>query len=251
MVQGMILRFQRSGQFKWINAGIVREGELVEHWITQEGEHFRHVPGYNIKAPITKVYALATTKDGGSFVNVMAIGDADKRKNMSRTTREDSAWKKWPEEMYKKTVLKQLCKMLPGADDFDDEEFRDQIEIEAPSTQQVLGGRLQQATVGERLDQFAKPSDAPEAPTASEHGDGEQVATPSIAEVPAAADHDVESFGPIDDDDDGKAREAYEAGKAAKAIGQRRTSCPGEYRDLAKLSAAWIAGYNGDPPPMV
>ena len=117
MYAGLLRRFRRSGQFKWVTAGIVRDGETFEHWITQDGEHFRHVPGDSISAPIKYIYSLATTKDGGVFCAVLPIAEANKIKAMSRATREDSPWKAWPEEMYKKTAIRRLAKLLPSARD--------------------------------------------------------------------------------------------------------------------------------------
>jgi recombination protein RecT len=129
MYQGLLRRFRRSGQFKWITANLVREGEEFTHYIDENGEHFRHVPGGNFAAPIVKVYSLATTKDGGVFVAVLPIAEANKIRNQSRTTREDSPWKQWPEEMYKKTALRRLSKYLPSARDLLPDE--DSPEVEA------------------------------------------------------------------------------------------------------------------------
>jgi recombination protein RecT len=117
MYPGLLRRFRRSGQFKWVTAGVVRDGETFEHWITQDGEHFRHIPGESVTAPIKQIYALATTKDGGVFVAVLPLAEANKIRNMSRATREDAPWKQWPEEMYKKTAIRRLAKLLPSARD--------------------------------------------------------------------------------------------------------------------------------------
>ena len=45
MYQGLLRRFRRSGNFKWVKADVVREGEEFAHYIDEAGEHFRHVPG--------------------------------------------------------------------------------------------------------------------------------------------------------------------------------------------------------------
>jgi recombination protein RecT len=125
MYQGQLRKFRRSGQFKWITAGLVRKGEEFSHFIDEVGEHFLHVPGDDFQAPIEKIYALATTKDGGVFATVLPIAEANKIKAMGKATRDDSPWRMWPEEMYKKTALRRLSKMLPSARDniaFDDDE---------------------------------------------------------------------------------------------------------------------------------
>src|SRR5262249_51865609 len=136
MYQGLLRRFRRSGQFKWITANVVRTGEEFVHFIDETGEHFRHVPGDNFSAAITKVYALATTKDGGVFVAVMSIAEANKIRSQSRATRDDSPWKQWPEEMYKKLAIRRLSKYLPSARDLLPDEDLPEIDS-APSAPEL------------------------------------------------------------------------------------------------------------------
>jgi recombination protein RecT len=120
MYQGLLKKFRNSGEFKWVTAGIVYEGDEYSHWIDETGEHFRHVPqDDNADKKIRRIYALATTKDGGSFITDMSLADVNKRKNMSRGTRDDAPWKVWPEEMMKKTAIRQLSKYLPKSSDID------------------------------------------------------------------------------------------------------------------------------------
>src|SRR4051794_27225823 len=108
MYQGLLRRFRRSGQFKSVGAYVVRQGEEFQHWVDETGEHLKHVPGETFSAPIVKVYARANTKDDGFFVAVLSVAEANKIRDKSRSTREDSPWKQWPEEMYKKTALRRL-----------------------------------------------------------------------------------------------------------------------------------------------
>jgi len=117
MYQGLLRRFRRSGQFKWITANIVRKGEVFEHYIDETGEHFKHVPGDNDDTAIIKIYALALTKDGALFVTVIPIAEADRIRAFSKAQREDAPWKLWPEEMYRKTALRRLSKVLPSVRD--------------------------------------------------------------------------------------------------------------------------------------
>jgi recombination protein RecT len=120
MYGGLLKKFRNSGQFKWVATGIVYEGETYEHWITQDGEHFKHIPGDdNTDKKILRVYALATTKDGGSFIADLPLSDINKRRAMSRATREDAPWKQWTEEMMRKTAIRVLSKLLPMSSDLD------------------------------------------------------------------------------------------------------------------------------------
>jgi phage RecT family recombinase len=158
MYQGMLRRFRRSGNFKWITADLVRKGEEFLHYIDEHGEHFRHVPGDNFEAPVEKIYALATTKDGGLFITVMTIAEANKIKALSKATRDDAPWKLWESEMLKKTALRRLCKLLPNARDLVAPD-----EITEPETAERIA-----AAIGEPLAPFdddpKKPDDVPAAP---------------------------------------------------------------------------------------
>lgn len=154
MYQGLLKRFRRSGQFRWIKADVVREGESFYHFIDEHGEHIKHVPGDSFEAPIVKVYAMATTKDGGIFVNVMSIAEANKIRAMSKATRDDSPWKMWPEEMLKKTALRRLSKVLPSEGDLADDDLDT---FEAPAIAPAVAAIDIPRVIGAAaaLDQFA------------------------------------------------------------------------------------------------
>lgn len=180
MYQGLLKRFRRSGQFRWIKADVVREGEEFYHYVDEHGEHIRHTPGDNFGAPILKIYAMATTKDGGVFVNVMSIAEANKIRNMSRATREDSPWKQWPEEMYRKTALRRLSKVLPSEGDLMDEEI-DSGEAPAAVAPVTLATTSPRAVgAAAALDQFASQAhDAPVEDAGADTGasDGQEKVT--------------------------------------------------------------------------
>jgi recombination protein RecT len=240
MYQGLLRRFRRSDKFKWVTANVVREGEEFAHHIDEQGEHFRHVPGDNFDAPIAKIYAMATTKDGGVFVNVMSIAEANKIRNMSRASRDDAPWKIWPEEMYKKTALRRLSKILPSGRDIIPEE--ELPELEAPATAPTPIARAPGAAAA--LEQFAASPTVSDASLVREEGeerDTDQSAA-ATATDPAPADLD---------DQHRKSILAYDAGKNAKSSGHKRTAVPGELRDptRSKELTCWIAGYDGSPLP--
>jgi recombination protein RecT len=156
MYGGLLKKFRNSGQFKWIGTGIVYEGEVYEHWITQEGEHFKHIPGDdNDGKKIRRVYALATTKDGGSFVADLPLSDINKRRNMSRTTREDAPWKMWTEEMMRKTAIRVLSKLLPMSSDLDAMMQRDEEALlGVESVEEVRREIADRSTTQSTLDHF-------------------------------------------------------------------------------------------------
>jgi recombination protein RecT len=249
MYQGLLRRFRRSGKFKWVTANVVREGEEFAHHIDEQGEHFRHVPGDSFDAPITKIYAMATTKDGGVFVNVMSLAEANKIRNMSRASRDDAPWKVWPEEMYKKTALRRLSKVLPSGRDIVGDEELPELEA-APAMAAPPIARTPGAAAA--LEQFAASpaGDSPHPVTVDDaRGDGverdvpgDQSAAATATDDPAPADDHYEHFQRV---------AAYKRGQEAKAAGHARKALPPEYResDRTREALAWEAGWSGQPLP--
>lgn len=244
MYGGVLRQFRRSGQFKWLKSDVVREGEKFEHWVTNAGEHFLHVPGDDFAAPIVKAYALATTKDGGEFCKVMSRAEIDKHRSYSRAQRDDSPWKIWFEAMAQKTVILQLAKVLPNARDLIGEE--DLPEIEAPATAPQPIARAPGAAAA--LEQFAasaatggSPPDG--ASTAAAEEGGEQGIDDTSAAHGVAADDPA----PADNYEHFKNIEAFKRGQKAKADGHTRKAIPPEYRDATHTREAlsWQAGFDG------
>jgi len=255
MYQGLLRRFRRSGQFKWITANIVRKGDKFEHWIDQHGEHFHHEPKYDLNKEIEFIYALATTKDEGFFVVVMSIAEADKIRKFSKNTREDSPWAQWATEMYKKTALRRLSKMLPSARDLMPPTEADAPELpeleEAPA---IAAPAPAKRTPAEELQHFA--DDDVDRPAAN--------AAPADRQPPAVDPDRVQGEEASGGDTDREAHNvgvpvssadalqlAYERGKDWKAKGNARKATPPEYRtdDRRAEAAAWQAGYDGQPLP--
>lgn len=244
MYQGLLRRFRRSGQFKWVTANLVRTGEEFTHFIDETGEHFRHVPGDNFSAPIEKIYALATTKDGGVFVAVLTKAEADKIRNMSRASREDAPWKLWPEEMYKKTALRRLSKYLPSARDLMSDD--DLPLIEAPSAAPELPRAS--APPPPVVDASVGRQGGGEQGTEVESSAGASAALAADDGDPAAADQSTSApAGEFDD----PLKVAYRRGQEDKARGHQRKALPPEYRDPShtREALAWHAGHDGSPMP--
>lgn len=238
MYQGLIKLFRNSGQFRHINTGLVYEGEEFTHWIDETGEHFRHVPGENRDARyVRRVYATASTKDGGFFLVEMTMSEINKHKAQSRAARDDAPWKQWPEAMMRKTALRVLSKLLPKSSDLDQVMRRDELsEIGVEST----GGLTPiaessivdaDASIGDRLDNFANNETRPS--VAAREG---RDASPSESAVPAGV--------PVD-----PIVVAYRAGVEAKSKGHLRKAVPGEYREPVRLDEynAWLMGWDGAP----
>jgi len=258
MYRGLLRKFQESGSFKWVSADVVREGEVFEYWISTEGPHFKHIPDGLELAPIVKVYAIATTLQGGVFVAVLSMSEIDKIKKMSRAKREDAPWRMWESEMMKKTALRRLAKMLPSGRiaDEDDDDDHDEVREDTSSPRAAAPTTPRERGAAAALDLFAGSSgssesvqsaalSSPDAAADPEEGDGSQPQHESaVADDPAA----VASNSAAVVDSTGI---AYLRGKEAKAAGHARKSLPGEYRSAARdrEAEAWLAGYDGKSKP--
>jgi recombinational DNA repair protein RecT len=84
----------------------------------EQGLHpiLKHVPVIgNDRGPQIGVYARAVLQGGIVKFMYMNMDDVNKAKEASRA-KNSPAWKNWPEEMARKTVVKRFCKLLPQAD---------------------------------------------------------------------------------------------------------------------------------------
>lgn len=122
MYAGILKKFRNSGDCKSIVAQIVYEKDDFEHWIDDEGEHIKHKPDSlsDDRGDKKGFYAIAITKDGGTYIEVMTLKQMAKVKNVSRSKDSNSGpWKNWPEEMEKKSVIRRLSKRLPMSSDLE------------------------------------------------------------------------------------------------------------------------------------
>lgn len=126
MVAGIIKKVLQSGQVSSVSAHVVCENDQFDYWVDEDGSHFTHRPDY--KAPKGKPYlsyAVAKMKDGATQIEIMREEEIEKVRMTSKSgAKKDTGepigiWKKWPDEMWKKTVLRRLCKYLPSNSDLD------------------------------------------------------------------------------------------------------------------------------------
>lgn len=115
--QGLINLAQRSGQIKTIHADVVHENDFFEFGYGTDG-YLRHKPNLMNRGNIIAFYGYAETKDGGEYFEVMSIQDmeAHRDKYTKQKNKEGKIFGTWVDEfekMGKKTVLIQVCKLLP------------------------------------------------------------------------------------------------------------------------------------------
>jgi phage RecT family recombinase len=136
-VSGALVPFKSQAQFVPMYQGIVGaliadkvvrsvSSEVVyanDHFLVGYGTSRRieHIPApfrtdggrTSDRGEMVAAYAVAELPDGSTTFKVMTGEEILKREQVSKTSsRSDSPWKQWPEEMWKKTALKNLNKLL-------------------------------------------------------------------------------------------------------------------------------------------
>lgn len=119
MVGGILKKVRNSGELLTIAAHVVHEHDRFEY-VLGDDERIEHQPQIagNRGNPIA-VYAIAKTKDGGVYREVMSIDEVQQVRNVSRA-KDAGPWKDWWSEMARKTVIRRLAKRLPMSSDLDD-----------------------------------------------------------------------------------------------------------------------------------
>ena len=95
-----------------IYARIVREGDEFSEEVRDNEPIINFKPKPFNNGKIIGAFAVCQYKDGGAKVEVMSIEQLDTAKRMSKA-QTGTAWKFFAEEMYKKTVIRRLCKGIP------------------------------------------------------------------------------------------------------------------------------------------
>ncbi|MBT9385507.1 recombinase RecT [Pseudooceanicola sp. CBS1P-1] len=149
MVFGLIKMVRRSGTVKDIRAHIVYQREVDDGrftYVVGDDERLEHNPIlFGDRGPAVGTYAIATLTDGSKVREFMAAEDVDKvrragssqkvyEKGKRPTVSEQplGIWKDWSEEMWKKTVIRRLCKRL----DMSSEDMR-RVMVDEDSIRQI------------------------------------------------------------------------------------------------------------------
>lgn len=127
MVWGLVKLARQTGELSTISARVVYERDHFEYELGDEERivHRPYLEGDDPGAPIA-AYAIATMKDGGKEREVMSraqIGGIMRRSKSAALDRDGNAtegpWASDPDEMAKKTVLRNLLKRLPRSSELE------------------------------------------------------------------------------------------------------------------------------------
>ena len=125
MYGGILKKVRNSGELASLAAHIVYANDQFEHWIDDQGEHIKHTPEtFGTRGEIRGAYALAKTKDGAVYLEVMSIDEIEKVRSASKA-KSAGPWTQWWDQMAKKTAIRRLSKRLPMSTDLDEVIRRD------------------------------------------------------------------------------------------------------------------------------
>lgn len=118
MYAGILKRARNSGDIASIAAHVVYENDQFEYELGDD-ERIVHKPMMrgDRGAPFM-AYAIAKTKDGAVYREVMSVQEIEKVRSSSRAS-QSGPWVQWWDEMAKKTVFRRLAKRLPSSADLD------------------------------------------------------------------------------------------------------------------------------------
>ena len=158
-------------------------------------ERIKHKPhlGEERGAPVA-VYAIARTKDGAVYREVMSVGEVEKIRRASKAANAGPWVDHWG-EMARKTVIKRLAKRLPSSADLDqviasDNEVAGFATQDAPAAPVAAPAALPaaeavatQVRTTSRLKRSIAKAAAVEEPVVQETTQAEEPATPAQEEV--------------------------------------------------------------------
>lgn len=116
---------------KDIYAKLVREGDVLDEYIVNGEAVINFNPKPFNDGKIIGAFAVCVYKDGGIIYDTMSLADLENTRKSSKASN-SPAWTKFTGEMYKKTVLHRLCKMIELEFDNDKQNklFGEDMEIE-------------------------------------------------------------------------------------------------------------------------
>jgi recombination protein RecT len=116
MIAGVLKKMRNSGELSSISAHVVYASDHFEYELG-DNERIAHTPhlGPNRGEPIA-AYAIARTKDGSVWREVMSVDEIEKVRSVSRAAN-NGPWVTFWSEMARKTVTRRLAKRLPSSAD--------------------------------------------------------------------------------------------------------------------------------------
>lgn len=120
MTAGILKKIRNSGELSSITAQIVYGKDSFKYYVDADGEHINHEPNlFGDRGSPIGVYALAKTKDGGVYIEVLTVQQVEAIKKVSRSAQYGPWSGPFEHEMWKKSAIRRLSKRLPMSTDID------------------------------------------------------------------------------------------------------------------------------------
>jgi len=118
MVGGILKKMRNSGEIASISAHVVYSNDKFDYSLGDD-EQITHKPLLGgDRGRAIAVYAIAKTKDGAIYREVMSVTEVEKVRAASRA-KDSGPWVQWWDEMARKTVIRRIAKRLPSSADVD------------------------------------------------------------------------------------------------------------------------------------
>jgi recombination protein RecT len=114
---GMIKILTDAGAVKNVDAGVIYSNDKYD-FRRGSDPYFKHQPALANKGEKVGSYAIAFLRDGGFQFEILGREEIEKIRATSESYKNEegrkySPWETWEDEMWKKSVLKRLFKLLP------------------------------------------------------------------------------------------------------------------------------------------
>jgi recombination protein RecT len=158
MFEGILKKIRNSGEVLSIEAHVVHESDMFTYRPGIDEIPLFNPDWFGDRGEIKGAYAVAKTKDGGLYVEVMSMKQIDSVKKVSRSSGEDySPWNgDFRDEMIKKSVIRRLSKRLPKSTDLEQVLKNDDENYELPDA----SNNANQIASPEAKQQIAAPASA-------------------------------------------------------------------------------------------
>ena len=101
-----------TNPIKDIYAKLVKKGDIFEEEILNGKQTINFKPLPFNDGEIIGAFAVVMYKDGSMIYDTMSVKEMDKTREVFSKAANSKAWKETPGEMYKKTVLRRICKLI-------------------------------------------------------------------------------------------------------------------------------------------
>lgn len=147
MIAGILKKVRNSGELGSLAVHVIFQNDKFRFWVDKNAEHLEFEPNlFNDRGEPIGAFAIATTKTGENYIEVMNKKEIESVKNMARSKNvwESAFWG----EMWKKTVLRRLSKRLPMSTDLEgliqsDDELYDLKQMEQPKLESKRVSRVE------------------------------------------------------------------------------------------------------------